>query len=64
MSKDKELTPKEAVETVDKILDYCISTLEFWGYGKNWPTNLISDSLTECKKILKFVVSRSHINDK
>ena len=63
MSKDLNLTSKEAVETVDKVLDYCISTLEFWGYGKTWPTNLIKDSLEECKKILKFV-SSSHIIDK
>jgi len=65
MSKDKETVCKESVETVDKTIEYCQSTLAFWHLDKIWPTNLIYDALTNCRKAIKFIiVSDSHIIDK
>lgn len=64
MSKNKNTTSEQAVETVEKILDHCIGTLEFWNLIHMWPTNLVYNSLLEARKTLKFIVSDSHIIDK
>ena len=60
MSKDQKNNFTIDVETVEKLLNYCITTMEFWKIDKEWPSNLIHDTLIEIRDF----VSRSHINDK
>ena len=55
MSKDQKSNIDEPVEIVDKTIEYCISTMEFWKCDKEWPLNLIKDTLYELKKIIPFL---------